>query len=58
MNCTLKEENDIEVPWTTVTMGLTQLSSNEGTMGPNKLTIKTNVHHNHFTSGKYHEKAK
>lgn len=35
-----------------------QLNSNEGTMGPNKLTIKTNVHHNHFTSGKYHEKAK
>ena len=35
-----------------------QLNSNEGTMRRNKLTIKTNVHHNHFTSGKFHEKAK
>jgi hypothetical protein len=49
IKCTPKEGKKKEVPWTSVTMGLPQLNSNEGTMGRNKLSIKNSAHHSHFT---------
>ena len=49
IKCPLKEKKNKEVPWTSVTMGLPQLNSNEGTMGRKKLNIKNSAHHSHFT---------
>jgi len=51
IKCPLKSGIEKRVPWTSATLGLTELKSNEGPMGRKKLIIEPVYRHTHFTWG-------
>lgn len=51
IKCPGKSGKKKKVPWTSVTMGLTELKANEGSMGRKKLSIEPVCKHTHFTWG-------
>lgn len=51
MKCLGKRGKGKRVPWVSVTMGLTELNSNEVAMGRKKLSIPSVCKHTHFTWG-------
>ena len=51
VKCPPKREEKKKVPRTSVTMGVSELKVNEGTMGRKKLSIEPVCKHTHFTWG-------
>jgi len=51
IKCPPKSEREKKVPWIPVTMGLTELKSNEVPMGRKKLIMEPVCKHTHFTWG-------